>query len=108
MPAKEWVFVNGITRSSISGSERAIAKRQIRYWRDIPAQVKAYDCNRAVSRQLPERYQLEIDRLAMQLGLAETDEYLNQWLGVTIDMFPTSQAKPCSNQLKSKKILPAG
>jgi hypothetical protein len=41
--------------------------------------VKAYDGVRAISRQLPERYQLEIDRLAMELGLAGTDEYLNQW-----------------------------
>ena len=83
MPAKEWVFVNGITRSSI--------------------------CHGAVQAlQLPERYQLEIDRLTMGLGLTGTDEYLNQWLGVTIDMFPTSQAKSCSTQLKSKKILPAG
>jgi len=56
-----------------------MAKYQILYWRGIPAQVKAYDGGRAVSRQLPERYQLEIDRLAMELGLVGTDEYLNQW-----------------------------
>ncbi len=77
--------MNGITRSSFSDPSESVRRSQ-----------------------LPERYQLEIDRLAMELGLAGTDEYLNQWLGVTIDMFPTSQAKSCSTQLKSKKILPAG
>ena len=56
-----------------------MAKYQILYWKDIPAQVKAYDGVRPVSRQLPERYQLEIDRLAMEQGLAGSDEYLNQW-----------------------------
>jgi len=56
-----------------------MARYQILYWREIPAQVKAYDGARAISRQLPERYQLEIDRIAMQDGLAGSDDYLNQW-----------------------------
>ena len=56
-----------------------MAKYQILYWREIPAQVKAYDGVRAVSRPLPERYQVEIDRIAMQEGLAGSDDYLNQW-----------------------------
>ena len=56
-----------------------MAKYQILYWKEIPAQVKAYNGTRAISRQLPERYQLEIDRIAMAEGLAGTDEYLNQW-----------------------------
>ena len=56
-----------------------MAVYQILYWREIPAQVKAFDGGRAISRQLPERYQHEIDRLAMELGLAGGDEYLNQW-----------------------------
>jgi hypothetical protein len=28
---------------------------------------------------MPDRYQLEIDRVAMQEGLAGSDDYLNQW-----------------------------
>ena len=56
-----------------------MAKYQILYWKDIPAQVKAYDGLRPVSRPLPERYQLEIDRVAMEQGLAGSDDYLNQW-----------------------------
>ena len=34
---------------------------QILYWKDIPAQIKVYEGRRAVSRQLPERFQIEID-----------------------------------------------
>lgn len=56
-----------------------MAKYQILYWKEIPAQVKAFDGSRAVSRQLPERYQHEIDRVAMEQGLAGSDAYLNQW-----------------------------
>ena len=56
-----------------------MAKYQILFWKEIPAQVKAYNGARAISRQLPERYQLEIDRIAMAEGLAGSDEYLNQW-----------------------------
>ncbi len=56
-----------------------MAKYQILYWKEIPAQVKVYDGPKAFTRQLPEHYQLEIDRLAMAEGLVGTDEYLNQW-----------------------------
>jgi len=56
-----------------------MAKYQILYWKEIPAQVRAFDGARAVSRPLPERYQIEIDRLAMEQGLAGTDAYLEQW-----------------------------
>ncbi len=52
---------------------------QILYWKDIPAQIKVYEGRRAVSRQLPERFQIEIDRIAMKEGLAGTDDYLDQW-----------------------------
>jgi hypothetical protein len=56
-----------------------MAKYQILYWKDIPAQVKAFDGARAISLQLPPRYQLEIDRVAMEQGLAGSEDYLNQW-----------------------------
>jgi hypothetical protein len=56
-----------------------MAKYQILYWKDIPAQVKAFDGARPVSRPLPERYQREIDRVAMAQGLAGSDAYLDQW-----------------------------
>lgn len=56
-----------------------MAKYQVLYWREIPAQLKAYEGDRPVSRALSERFQVEIDRIAMKEGLVGTDEYLDQW-----------------------------
>lgn len=52
---------------------------QILYWRDIPAQVRVFNGKRPLSRQMPDSFQIEIDRIAMAEGLAERDEYLDQW-----------------------------
>ena len=57
-----------------------MALYQVLYWKDIPAQVKAYEGRRPVSKVLPEYFQHEIDRVAMRQGLAGTDDYLDQWL----------------------------
>ena len=46
-----------------------MAKYQVLYWRDIPAQVKAYEGNRPTSQVLSERFQVDIDRVAMKEGL---------------------------------------
>jgi hypothetical protein len=56
-----------------------MAQYQILYWKDIPAQIKVYEGRRAISKLLPDRFQVEIDRVAMAEGLAGTDDYLNQW-----------------------------
>ncbi len=48
---------------------------QVLYWQDIPSVVRAGD----VKRQLPEWFQQEIDRVAMERGLAGSDAYLEQW-----------------------------
>ena len=56
-----------------------MAAYQILYWREIPAQVKAYEGTRPVSQVLSERFQVEIDRIAMKEGLVGTDAYLDQW-----------------------------
>ncbi|MBI2504810.1 MAG: virulence factor [Candidatus Latescibacteria bacterium] len=56
-----------------------MAKYQVLYWRDIPAQLKAYEGKRPISQALSERFQVEIDRIAMKEGLVGTDEYLDQW-----------------------------
>lgn len=50
-------------------------------WRGIPATVEARDAEGSVSRPLSERFQMLIDSVAMQLGLAGSDEYLEQWSG---------------------------
>jgi Virulence factor len=56
-----------------------MAKYQVLYWKDIPAQVKVLDGHKALSRPMPERFHLEIDRRAMEEGLIGSDDYLNQW-----------------------------
>ena len=52
---------------------------QILYWRDIPAQVRVFNGKRPLSRQMPDRFQHDIDRIAMAEELAERDEYLDLW-----------------------------
>lgn len=52
---------------------------QILYWRDIPVQIKLFTGRRPSSHTLPGRFQLAIDRIAMQEGLVGTDAYLDQW-----------------------------
>jgi len=57
-----------------------MAKYQILYWKHVPSQVKVFEeGKRPVSRQLPARFQAEINRIAMAEGLAGTDDYLSQW-----------------------------
>ncbi len=52
---------------------------QVLYWRDIPVQIKLFTGRRPKSHALPARFQLAIDRIAMQEGLVGTDAYLEQW-----------------------------
>ena len=56
-----------------------LTEYQILYWRDLPAQVRVYQNGRPRSHKLPDRFQEEIDRVAMVEGLANTDAYLEQW-----------------------------
>jgi hypothetical protein len=48
-------------------------------WRDIPAQVIAKDGEKVHKVELEPRFQVAIDRAAMQAGLFGTDEYLGEW-----------------------------
>jgi len=48
---------------------------EVLYWQDIPSVVRVGD----VKRQLPEWFQQEIDRVAMEQGLVGSDAYLEQW-----------------------------
>ena len=56
-----------------------MARYQILYWRDIPAQVRVETDHDEVSLELDPRAQQRIDMVAMQLGLQGTDEYLELW-----------------------------
>lgn len=49
------------------------------YWRDIPAQVIVGKGRRGAKMQLPERFEQAIDRAAMKVGAAGTDDYLAEW-----------------------------
>jgi len=46
------------------------------YWRDIPAQVIVGKGRRGAKAALPERFEQAIDRAAMKVGAAGTDDYL--------------------------------
>jgi hypothetical protein len=48
---------------------------EVLWWQDIPSVVKAGD----VKRQLPDWFQQEIDRVAMERGLLGSDAYLEHW-----------------------------
>ena len=53
---------------------------QVLYWQEIPSLVRATaDDGSQLSRQLPEWFQQEIDRVAMEQGLVGSDAYLEQW-----------------------------
>lgn len=49
---------------------------QVLYWQDVPSMVKAPDGSK---RQLSDWFQQEIDRRAMEQGLAGSDAYLEQF-----------------------------
>jgi hypothetical protein len=52
-----------------------LTRVQILYWQDLPSVIRAGDAKR----QLPDWFQQEIDRVAMEQGLLGSDEYLEQW-----------------------------
>jgi hypothetical protein len=56
-----------------------MARYQVLYWRDIPAQVRVEGGHEDVTLELDPRAQQRIDSVAMQLGLQGTDAYLEQW-----------------------------
>jgi hypothetical protein len=58
-----------------------MATYRIIAWRGIPATVEARDDTGSVTRPLSERFQMLIDSAAMQLGLVDSDAYLEHWAG---------------------------
>ena len=53
---------------------------QVLQWQEIPSVVKTTgDDGYEVRRQLPEWFQQEIDRVAMEQGLMGSDAYLEAW-----------------------------
>ena len=56
-----------------------MATYRIVAWTGIPASVEAEDGSDSVTLQLSERFQLLIDSVAMQLGLHDSDAYIELW-----------------------------
>jgi hypothetical protein len=53
---------------------------QVLYWQEIPSVIRVTgDDGAQLSRQLPDWYQQEIDRVAMEQGLIGSDAYLEQF-----------------------------
>ena len=52
-----------------------MATVQVLFWQDIPSVIRSGD----LKRQLPDWFQQEIDRVAMEQGLLGSDAYLEQW-----------------------------
>ena len=71
-----------------------MARFQILRWQELPSVVKAFDDDgSSASRQLPDWYQQEIDRQAMQQGLTGSDAYLEQWSWGELEERPGSAAE---------------
>ena len=53
---------------------------QVLYWQEIPSLVRVTaDDGSQLSRQLPEWFQTQIDRVAMEQGLVGSEAYLELW-----------------------------
>ncbi|HEX6383093.1 MAG TPA: virulence factor [Anaerolineae bacterium] len=52
-----------------------MAQYQIMYWHDIPVQVRAGGRRDRASQELPERFQVAIDKAAMAAGVTGSDAY---------------------------------
>ena len=53
---------------------------QILWWQELPSVVRATSADGTqMSRQLPDWFQQEIDRVAMEQGLVGSDAYLEQF-----------------------------
>ena len=56
-----------------------MASYQIVAWKGIPASVEAHDGTDTVTVALSEKFQMLIDSVAMQLGLHDSDAYIDLW-----------------------------
>ena len=62
---------------------------RVLYWQEIPSLIRVTtDDGTQVSRQLPDWFQQEIDRVAMEQGLVGSDAYLEEWRWGDVDERP--------------------
>ena len=87
-----------------------MTKLQILYWQNIPSLVRATGADGSkVTRQLPDSFQQEIDRVAMQQGLVGSDAYLEQWRwgeAVEREGSPTEVAEEAERELLETRASP--
>lgn len=62
------------------------------FWRDIPSQVTATVAGTKGSWLLEERFQVAIDRAAMNAGLSDADSYVLEWRRVVVPFEGDPQA----------------
>jgi hypothetical protein len=68
-----------------------VARFQILYWQDVPSVIQAFaDDGSVVKRQLPEWFQQEIDRRAMEQSLVGSEAYLDEWRWGEVEERPGS------------------
>lgn len=72
---------------------RAGSELTIIYWRDIPAQVTAKSGRVKARFELPQRFQVAVDRAAMHAGLIGSDSYMGAW---------RRETRPCGDDLKTE------
>jgi hypothetical protein len=63
------------------------------WWRDIPAQVIAKDRRQAHKVVLHPRFQVAIDRAAMQAGKRAASDYVDEW---------RRESRPCGDDLEAE------
>ncbi len=56
-----------------------MATYQLVVWKGIPASVEARDADGTVTVALSDKFQMLIDSVAMQLGLHDSDAYIELW-----------------------------
>ena len=56
-----------------------MARVQVVWWRDIPAQVTAGAGRNRARAILPDRFQIAIDAAATRAGVINADDYLAEW-----------------------------
>ena len=74
--------------STLRASGITLAPMQVRvlYWQEIPSLIRVTaDDGAQLSRQLPDSFQQEIDRVAMEQGLVGSDAYLEQFVWHELD-----------------------
>jgi hypothetical protein len=56
-----------------------MASYEVISWRGVPTVIEVRDADGTVTRSLSDRFQALIDSAATQLGLSESEEYLDAW-----------------------------